>query len=81
MSWPAKLRAVSFGMTLGVVFLEFAIPAVPIGLVLWITGVADAARVATILGVLGAVIALVIVVPAHLRSRTAIVREALEVFR
>jgi hypothetical protein len=35
-SWPTKYRLLSFVITIGVTLAEFALVAVPIGLVLWL---------------------------------------------
>lgn len=77
MSWPANLRAKSFAITIGVVLSEFAVPALPIGVLLWLLGVASAARLVEVLLAIGMVLALSIAGPAHLRSRIPIAREDL----
>jgi hypothetical protein len=54
MSWPIKLRALSFAVTMGVTITESVMGSIPIGLALWYF---DVASVRTILVVLGAAVA------------------------
>ena len=75
MSWPFKLRALSFVIGIGVVVSEVAVIAIPLGLALWIAGVASALRIAAVELVVGLATALAIIVPAHVRP-TTIVPEA-----
>jgi hypothetical protein len=70
MSWPFKLRALSFVIGIGVVVSEVAVIAIPLGLALWIAGVASALRIAAVELVVGLATALAIIVPAHVRPTT-----------
>jgi hypothetical protein len=70
MSWPFKLRALSFVIGIGVVVSEVAVIAIPLGLALWIAGVASALRIAVVELVVGLATALAIIVPAHVRPTT-----------
>jgi hypothetical protein len=70
MSWPFKLRALSFVIGIGVVVSEVAVIAIPLGLALWIAGVASALRIASVELVVGLATALAIIVPAHVRPTT-----------
>jgi hypothetical protein len=72
MSWPFKLRALSFVIGIGVVLSEVAVIAIPLGLALWIAGVASALRIAAVGLVVGLATALAIIVPAHVRSATIV---------
>jgi hypothetical protein len=66
-SWPFKLRALSFVIGLGVVLSEVAVVAIPLGIALWIGGVASAKRIAEVELAVGFATALAIIVPAHVR--------------
>ena len=70
MSWPFKLRALSFVIGIGVVMSEVAVIAIPLGLALWIAGVDSALRIAAVELVVGLATALAIIVPAHVRPTT-----------
>jgi hypothetical protein len=70
MSWPFKLRALSFVIGIGVVVSEVAVIAIPLGFALWIAGVASALRIAAVELVVGLTTALAIIVPAHVRPTT-----------
>jgi hypothetical protein len=72
MSWPFKLRALSFVIGIGVVLSEVAVIAIPLGLALWIAGVASALRIAVVGLVVGLATALAIIVPAHVRPTTIV---------
>lgn len=72
MSWPFKLRALSFVIGMGVVLSEVAVIALPLGLVLWIAGVASALRIAEVGLAIGFATALAIIVPAHVRPTTVV---------
>jgi hypothetical protein len=72
MSWPFKLRALSFVIGIGVVLSEVAVIAIPLGLALWIAGVASALRIAAVGLVVGLATALAIIVPAHVRPTTIV---------
>ena len=72
MSWPFKLRTLSFVVGIGVVLSEVAVIAIPLGLALWLAGVARAMRIAEIELVVGLATALAIIVPAHVRPTTIV---------
>ena len=72
MSWPFKLRALSFVIGIGVVLSEVAIIAIPLGLAVWIAGVASALRIAEVELAVGFATALAIIVPAHLRPTSIV---------
>lgn len=72
MSWPFKLRALSFVIGIGVVLSEVAVIAIPLGLALWLAGVAGALRIAAVGLVVGLATALAIIVPAHVRPTTIV---------
>jgi hypothetical protein len=74
-SWPLKLRALSLLIGIGVVLSEVAVVAIPLGLALWIAGLASAMRIAQVELAVGFAIALAIIVPKHVRP-TAIMRSA-----
>ncbi len=67
MSWPLKLRTLSFAIGVAVVVSEVALVAVPIGIVLWIAGAGSAVRIAESLAAIALGIALVIIIPTHIR--------------
>ncbi|MBV8139060.1 MAG: hypothetical protein JO121_26040 [Deltaproteobacteria bacterium] len=69
-SWPFRLRALSFVIGIGVVLSEVAVIAIPLGLALWIAGVAGAMRIVELEVVVGFATALAIIVPAHVRPTT-----------
>ena len=72
MSWPFKLRALSFVIGIGVVLSEVAVIATPLGLALWIAGVASALRIAEVELAVGFTTALAIIVPAHVQPTTIV---------
>ena len=69
-SWPFRLRALSFVIGIGVVLSEAAVIAIPLGLGLWIAGVAGAMRIVEVELAVGFATALAIIVPAHVRPTT-----------
>lgn len=71
-SWPLRLRTLSFVIGIGVVLSEVAVIAIPLGLALWIAGVASAMRIGEVQLVVGFATALAIIVPAHLRPTTIV---------
>ncbi len=73
-SWPIRFRLMSFFITIGVTFTEFAVVAIPAGLLLWLCNVGSAGRIATIAITLGAIFSLSISIPAHLWPRMALER-------
>ncbi|MGO9449736.1 MAG: hypothetical protein ACLQDV_01635 [Candidatus Binataceae bacterium] len=67
MSWPLKLRAISFVIGMGVVVAEVSVVAIPVGVALWAAGFAGAARIAQVEMAIAFAIAFAIIVPAHIR--------------
>ena len=67
MSWPIKLRAMSFAITIGVTLLESVMGSVAIALILWSFGVASARTLLEIFVVVSAIISLSISIYSHLR--------------
>ena len=67
MSWPIKLRAMSFAITIGVTLLESVVGSVAIALILWSFGVASARTLLEIFVVVSAIISLSISIYSHLR--------------
>jgi hypothetical protein len=65
MSWPPRYRLLSFVITIGVTLTEFTLVAVPLGTIVWLCGVASAARIAEVAIALGAIFSLSIAIPAH----------------
>ena len=62
MGWPPKLRAMSFGIVIGVVLLESAVVLIPIGIALCLFGKMDPARVFRVLATIGFALALAIAI-------------------
>jgi hypothetical protein len=46
MSWPIRLRAMSFAITIAVVMAEVAAGALPVVALIWLTGIASVSRAA-----------------------------------
>jgi hypothetical protein len=67
MSWPIKLRAMSFAVTMGVTLTESIMGAIPIGLALWYFGVASPVRIFEVLALLTAAVSLSISIYSHVR--------------
>jgi hypothetical protein len=67
MSWPIKLRAFSFAVTMGVTVTESVVGLIPVGLALWYFDIASVRTILIVLGVLVAAISLSISGYAHLR--------------
>ena len=67
MSWPIKLRAMSFAITVGVTLLESVMGAAAIALMLWPFGVASARTLLEISAVVAASTSLSISIYSHLR--------------
>ncbi len=67
MSWPIKLRAISFAVTIGVTLMESATAAIPIGLALRYFNVASTARIFEFLLLLMASVSLSISIYSHVR--------------
>ncbi len=66
-SWPVRLRALSFAITIGVTLGEFALVAAPLGIVVWALGAAPASTIAASAGALAAIFSLSIAVYGHVR--------------
>jgi hypothetical protein len=67
MSWPIKLRALSFAVTMGVTVTESIMGSIPIGFVLWYFNLASVRTILIALGVVVAVISLSISLYSHVR--------------
>jgi hypothetical protein len=67
MSWPIKLRVMSFVVTLGVTLTESVMGAIPIGLALWYFDLASTRTIFIVLGMLAAGVALSISTYSHVR--------------
>jgi hypothetical protein len=67
MSWPIKLRALSFAVTMGVTITESVMGSVPIAFALWYFGIASGRAVVEGVIVVVAVISLSISIYSHVR--------------
>ena len=67
MSWPVKLRAMSFAITIGVILLESVMGSAAIALMLWSFGVANARTLLEISAAVSAITSLSISIYSHLR--------------
>ena len=67
MSWPVKLRAMSFAITIGVILLESVMGSAAIALMLWSFGVASARTLLEISAAVSAITSLSISIYSHLR--------------
>jgi hypothetical protein len=67
MSWPTKLRAMSFAITLGVTLLESVMGSAAIALMLWSFGVASVRTLLELSAVVSAITSLSISIYSHLR--------------
>jgi len=67
MSWPIKLRAMSFAITIGVTLLESVMGSVAIALILWSFGITSARALLEIVVVVSAIISFSISIYSHLR--------------
>lgn len=65
MSWPIKLRALSFAVTMGVTVTESIMGAIPIGLALWYFHIASMRTTLEALAVLVAAVSLSISIYSH----------------
>ncbi|HEY6420834.1 MAG TPA: hypothetical protein VIX59_17705 [Candidatus Binataceae bacterium] len=65
MSWPLKLRAASFVITIGVVLGEFAMVAVPVAILICLIGIASASRIVDVTIALAVATALAIATYGH----------------
>ena len=67
MSWPIKLRVMSFSITLGVTLLESVMGSAAIALILWSLGVASVRTLLELSAVVSAITSLSISIYSHLR--------------
>ncbi len=67
MSWPIKLRALSFAVTMAVTVTESVMGSIPIGLALWYFDVAGKRTILEVLAALVAAISLSISIYSHVR--------------
>jgi hypothetical protein len=67
MSWPMKLRAMSFAVTMGVTLTESVMAAIPIGVAFWYFDAASTANIVKLMLALVITISLSISVYSHLR--------------
>jgi hypothetical protein len=67
MSWPIKLRAMSFTITIGITLVESVMASAVIALMLWSFGVASARTLLEISAVVSVITSLSISVYSHLR--------------
>jgi len=67
MSWPIRLRAISFAITIGVTLVESVMGSVAIALMLWSFGVASARALLEMSAVVSAITSLAISIYSHLR--------------
>jgi uncharacterized membrane protein YdfJ with MMPL/SSD domain len=65
MSWPFRYRLLSFAITIGVTLTEFALVAVPLGIIMWLSGLASAMHIAEVAIALSAAFSLSIAISAH----------------
>jgi hypothetical protein len=67
MSWPMKLRAMSFAVTMGVTVTESAMGSIPIALALWYFQLASTRTIVEAMAVLVASVSLSISIYSHIR--------------
>ena len=67
MSWPLKLRAMSFAVTMGVTITESVMGSVPIALALWYFDIASIRTILEIIVVIVAAVSLSISIYSHVR--------------
>jgi hypothetical protein len=67
MSWPIRLRAMSFAVTMGVTITESVIGSVPIALALWYFDIASTKTIVEVIVVIIAAISLSISIYSHVR--------------
>jgi hypothetical protein len=65
-AWPLSLRALSFAISIGVTLGEFALVAIPIGIVTWLAGAAPS-TIFEVAGILAAAFSLTISIYGHVR--------------
>ena len=76
MSWPIKLRAMSFAVTMGATLTESVMGAIPIGLALWYFNVMSTVRIFKLLAVVAATVSLSISIYSHVRPTPFLRRDA-----
>jgi hypothetical protein len=67
MSWPFRLRAMSFAVTMGVTITESVMGSLPIALVLWYFGIASIKTILEVIVVIVAAVSLSISIYSHVR--------------
>ena len=67
MSWPLKLRAMSFAVTMGVTITESVMGSVPIALALWYFDIASIRTILEVIVVIVAAVSLSISIYSHVR--------------
>jgi hypothetical protein len=67
MSWPIKLRALSFAVTMGVTITESVMGSIPVALALWYFGVANGRTILEVVVLVVAVVSLSISIYSHVR--------------
>jgi hypothetical protein len=67
MSWPIKLRAISFAVTMGVTITESVMGSVPIALALWYFDIASIRTILEVIVVIVAAVSLSISIYSHVR--------------
>ena len=67
MSWPLKLRAMSFAITIGVVLLESVMGSAAIAITLWYFGVASARTLLEIFAIASLITSFSISIYSHIR--------------
>jgi hypothetical protein len=67
MSWPLKLRAMSFAVTMGVTITESVMGSLPIALALWYFDIASIGTLLEVIIVIVAAISLSISIYSHVR--------------
>jgi hypothetical protein len=67
MSWPFKLRAISFAVTMGVTITETVMGSLPIALALWYFDIASIRTILEVMVVIVAAVSLSISIYSHVR--------------
>jgi hypothetical protein len=67
MSWPLKLRAMSFAVTMGVTITESVMGSLPIALALWYFDIASIRTILEVIVVMVAAVSLSISIYSHVR--------------
>jgi hypothetical protein len=65
MSWPLRYRLMSFAITIGVTLTEFALVVIPLGIIVWLSGMASTAHIVEVAVALAAAFSLTIAISAH----------------